>query len=139
MTEVLVTMLLLTITLTGLAGLQVQFIRQVTSSRRAAEATRLAQSTVDRYLSMDLPLLQAMAVDTPDWVIPDKRSAPGEAMKDVGVDGVKAGPFTVKQLIENAADGRIMITIMVTWIDGSINSTGGTKELNVMVAAQRSS
>ena len=49
MTELLVTMILLAITLAGLAGLQINAVRRVTEAKRGTEALRLAESVLARY------------------------------------------------------------------------------------------
>ena len=65
MIELLITMLILTIVLMGLAALQVNTIRQVTASRRANEATRLASSVIERYRHTPYTSLPA---DTSWWI-----------------------------------------------------------------------
>ena len=47
--EVLMTMLMLSVSLVGLSALQLQSIRQVTDTRRAGEALRLAKAVVEGY------------------------------------------------------------------------------------------
>lgn len=116
MIELLVTMVLMTIVLTGLAALQLQTIRQVTVSRRANEATRLAQTMVERYQSMSFGQLSAQSGST--WIIP--KNPADQPMQNVAVDGVSGGPYTVQQLVEDIGSGsRLIITVRVSWLDVS--------------------
>jgi prepilin-type N-terminal cleavage/methylation domain-containing protein len=110
MVELLMTMLILTIVLMGLAALQVGTIRQVTASRRANEATRLAGSVIESYRHTrfaDLPANTA-------WLI--QNNANVTQMVLVGVDGQSDGPFTVEYMAETVNSTRI-ITVRVKWKD----------------------
>ena len=114
MLEVLMTMLILTIVLLGLAALQVATIRQVTLARNANAGLRLGQSIIEKYRRLafiDLP-----GTTSPDWEPVFKRDGVSK-MENVGEDGEKAGPFTVNQFMEVAGNGDRLITIRVTWID----------------------
>ena len=114
MLEVLMTMLILTIVLLGLAALQVATIRQVTLARNANEGLRLGQSIIEKYRRLafiDLP-----GTTSPDWEPVFKKDGITK-MEMVGDDGEKNGPFTVTQFNEVATAGDRLITIRVTWLD----------------------
>ncbi len=114
MLEVLMTMLILTIVLLGLAALQVATIRQVTLARNANAGLRLGQSIIEKYRRLafvDLP-----GTTSPDWEPVFKKDGV-KKMESVGEDGEKAGPFTVNSFMEVAGNGDRLITIRVTWID----------------------
>jgi hypothetical protein len=105
-------MLLLTITLTGLAALQLNTIRTVTVSRRGNEATRLAQSLIERYRTSSFANLPPAG----GWTI--ELNDNNAQMISVGVDGTTGGPFTVERLVEDLDGGRQrLITIKVSWLD----------------------
>lgn len=110
MTELLMTMLLLTIVLTGLAALQMSTIRQVTVSKRAGEATRLAQRVLERYKTIRYSNI--VIPSSPAWFTELTRG--GAPMSNIGVDGESDGPFTVQSLTE-ASNGGALITVRVTW------------------------
>lgn len=116
MIELLVTMLLLTIVLVGLAALQVSTIRQVTVSKTASEATRLAQLVMERYRSAPYATLQAFSVRAPTWWRERKKESGTDEMVRVGVDGDSDGPFTVESLHESVGGGEL-VTVRVTWTD----------------------
>ena len=114
MLEVLMTMLILTIVLLGLAALQVATIRQVTLARNANTGLRLGQSIIEKYRRLafiDLP-----GTTSPDWEPVFKRDGVSK-MENVGADGEKSGPFTVTSFMEVAGNGDRLITVRVTWID----------------------
>lgn len=110
MIELLITMLILTIVLMGLAALQVGTIRQVTASRRANEATRLTATVVERYRHMAFDTLPG---DTGGF-IPQQKNLTDMTL--VGVDGHSDGPFTVEHMIETVGTTRV-ITVRVKWKD----------------------
>lgn len=112
MMELLVTMLLMGIVLTGLAALQVSVIRQVTISDRAAEATRLAQTVMQRYES--LPFVQ-LAGFTPKgaWFTELRRDGT-TPMSGVGSDGQSNGPYTVESFHESVLGAELVI-VRVRW------------------------
>lgn len=110
--ELLVVMLLLTITLTGLAALQLNTIRTVAVSKRGNEATRLAQSLVERYRTSSFANLPPAG----GWTI--ELNDNNAQMVSVGVDGTTSGPFTVERFVEDLDGGKQrLITIKVTWLD----------------------
>ena len=141
MIELLVTMLLLTVVLLGLAALQVHTIRSVTSSKRANEATRLCQAMVERYRSMQFNRVQSLAGT--NWTIPTNSA--NQPMKEVQVDGVTApGPFTVQQLVEDVStpgSQRLLITVRVSWLDTSTGNNPNPGQqyrmLDVVMTTQR--
>ena len=114
MLEVLMTMLILTIVLLGLAALQVATIRQVTLARNASAGLRLGQSIIEKYRRLDF--IDLPGTTSPDWEPVFKKDGVTK-MENVGDDGEKAGPFTVNQFMEVATNGDRLITIRVTWID----------------------
>jgi prepilin-type N-terminal cleavage/methylation domain-containing protein len=107
--ELLVTLALLTISLMGLAALQVTTIRQVTGSKHSGEATRLAESVLERYRSTSVDNLPA----DKDWQVEFQRDSASQ-MRDVGVGGAGDGPFTVERLVEPTSDGAL-VSVRVTW------------------------
>lgn len=112
MMELLVTMVLLTIVLTGLAALQVSVIRQVTVSDRAAEATRLAQMAMQRYEAM--PIADLRSFSPKDTWFNELRRDGTSPMSGVGADGQSDGPFTVQSFHENVA-GAELVVVRVRW------------------------
>ena len=114
MMEVLMTMLLLTIVMVGLAALQIATIRQVTLTRRANGALRLGQGIVERFQTLsfiDLP-----STTSPTWEPVFKRDG-STPMQNVAEDGESSGPFTVNQLVEIATNGDRLVTVRVQWTD----------------------
>jgi len=140
MIEVLITMLLLTIVLLGLAALQITTIRQVSLARRANGALRLAQSVIERYQTLEFNLLPSTS--SPDWESVKKKDGTTD-MTRVGEDGESSGPYTVQQLFEKTNNGDVIITVRVTWLDvlpGSkpVASGGPYRTLEVMLTIRRS-
>lgn len=113
MTELLVTMLLLTFVVVGLAALQVSTIKQVTASKSAGEATRLAQMMLERYKMMPYANLAGFSPKG-TWYTEKKKDTVTD-MVQVGVDGESDGPFTVQSLHESVSDGEL-VTVRVTWL-----------------------
>lgn len=111
MLELLVSMLLLTIMLVGLTGLQVQTIRQATLARRAKQANKLAQSVLTRYKIMPVENIDNVLLNL--WV--DENNRDGSTMTQVDVDGVSDGPFRVQRFIENVNGGGKMVSVRVSW------------------------
>lgn len=121
MIELLITMLLLSISLTGLAALQVHAVRQTTATRRSNEATRLGQDVLERQLVGTIPAVGG-------WSLANNRA--GVPMSGVGADGLSAGPFTVEMKVENGpAAGQAIITVRVYWRDVDAKAGGGTREV----------
>lgn len=114
MVELLVTILMLSIVLVGLAALQISVIRQVTGSKSASEATRLAEGVMERYKSMPFPDLVSF---TPKgtWFTEIKRDGASQ-MVNVASDGEADGPFTVESLHESVGGGEL-VSVRVTWTD----------------------
>lgn len=142
MVELLITMLLLTVVLTGLAALQLTTIRQVTAGRQAAEATRLAQSLVERHRSMSITQVAALSpVD--EWFTLLQTDGVTE-MRDVSVTGAGTGPFTAQRLVERQVINTItyhVITIRVSWRDvvPGVRTTEGQRfrTRDVMMSCRR--
>jgi Tfp pilus assembly protein PilV len=137
MVELLVTMLLLTIALTGLAALQLYSVRQVTASRRANEATRLGQSVIERYMTMPIASLPAPGTP-PDWEHELKKDG-STTMVNVGVDGESDGPYTVEHLTESLGTKTMLVTVRVTWKDVPLGAPPDptARTLEVMMSTQR--
>ena len=137
MIELLVTMLLLTVVLTGLAALQLHSIRQVTSSRRANEATRLAQAQVERFRAMAFTQLPPSGAS---WQ--QLNNAAGQPMLNVSVNGEQGGPFSAHVFVEDpgSTPARRIITVRVSWLDVSPghdpDPTKRYRTLNVMMSTQ---
>ena len=115
MTEVLISMLLMAIMMTGLAALQLGTIRQVMDNKRYEGATRLAEGVLERFRTLDSAALPP-AASPPQWVIVNNRD--NVAMQGVDVDGVSRGPFTVQVLAEDVGPGRLL-TVRVSWLQTS--------------------
>ena len=126
MVELLVTILVLSVVLVGLAALQVSVIRQVTGSKSASEATRLAETVMERYKSMPYADLVSF---TPKgtWFTEIGRDGRSQ-MTNVGSDGEPGGPFTVESLHEGVGGGEL-VSVRVTW-------TSGTRHLDTDPAKQ---
>jgi Tfp pilus assembly protein PilV len=118
MVEILITMLILTIALVGLAALQVTSIQQVTQSGRNAEAVRLAESILTRYKSMSTANLAGEL--TTGWEV-ELGPSGTQQLKDVGADGdpTGSGPYTVERLIEQH-NNRYLVTIRVSWVTSQV-------------------
>jgi prepilin-type N-terminal cleavage/methylation domain-containing protein len=106
MVELLITMLLLAIVMTGLAGLQVHTIRQTTAARWAGEATRLAQDAMEKHLAGPIP-------SAAGWGYESNRFG---FMSGVAADGSPPGPYTVESLVE-VSGTNTLITVRVTYRD----------------------
>ena len=122
MLEVLITMLILTIVLVGLAALQVATIRQVTLARNANGALRLGQSVIEKYRRM--AFINLPGTTSPDWEqVPQKD--PAYYMDNVFEDGQwrgskgawRYGPYTVNVFAEVTGNADRLITVRVTWLD----------------------
>jgi prepilin-type N-terminal cleavage/methylation domain-containing protein len=135
MVELLVTMLLLTIALVGLAALQLYSVRQVGASQRANEATRLAQSVIERYMTLPLASIPATGGA---WAYVLKKDG-GTTMVNVGPDGESDGPYTVEHLTESLPSGAVLVTVRVRWKDvplgAPVDPTART--LEVLMSTQR--
>lgn len=139
MIEVLMTLLLLTIVLLGLAALQIATIRQVSTARRASGALRLAQALVEEYQSR--PFAQLPSVGTPDWET-EKQVDGVTDMVGVAENGTSPGPFTVHRFVEvPATSGDRVITVRVSWLDimpgANVNPTQEYRTLDVLLTVRR--
>ncbi len=118
MIEILMTLLLLTVVLLGLTALQVASIRQTTATRRTTEATRLAQSILERH--QRLPIANVKALTPVDVWYTMLQKDQKTTMVSVGVDGESDGPFSVERMVETqtAASGLVhyLITVRVSWL-----------------------
>jgi prepilin-type N-terminal cleavage/methylation domain-containing protein len=141
MVEMLVTMLILTIVLVGLAALQLQVVRGVTVSRHSDEATRLGQSVLERYMTLAKPLDGILGIKPPGacvesvWCTELKRDGI-TAMAGVDVSGESPGPFTVQSMIETyGVPATKIVTVRVLW---SESSTGpGYNASSVLLSTRR--
>lgn len=143
MVELLVTLLILSVVLLGLAALQITTIRQVTASRRANEATRLCSSFIERvrFIPYDkLPaLVPSVSTTSTDWYYfwNDRAS---RNMDGVGPDGVQDGPFHVEYHKEAVATPPgWVISVRVRWQDArpTADSTKRYQEFNVTMTCRR--
>jgi Tfp pilus assembly protein PilV len=113
MVELLMTMLLLTIVLTGLAALQVGTIHRVTASRKANEATRLCQTIVERYR---FAASATYPVDTSNNWVAQANPATGGYTWNADANG--DGPFEVHEYVEDVTVGtqtHKAITVKCSW------------------------
>jgi prepilin-type N-terminal cleavage/methylation domain-containing protein len=136
MIELLMTMLILTIVLLGLAALQVGTIRRVTASRRANEATRLSQSLLERYRHINCAALPGDTMGT--WIVAVRKTiSKGDIqMANVAVDTVNPGPYTVWEWVEDTATDKT-ITIRASWTSQERESTGDAKVYSTAVSLRR--
>lgn len=137
--EVLMTMLVLTISLVGLTALQLQNIRQVTDTRRAGEALRLVKAVIEGYTLIDYARIPPP--NAPNWMTQPKRGHENVAMPSsddlmigVGVDGNSVGPFRVQYLVE-PFQGGMMITVQASW--RSADAHGGQTSSPARFRTQR--
>ncbi len=139
MVELMVTMLLLSVVLVGLAALQIATIRQVTISRNASGALRLGQVVIEEYRGV--PFASLPSINSPDWE-PVFRKDGTTPMEGVGEDGENIGPFTVEQLIELPTNGDRLITVRVSWLDvmpgTDPDPTKRYRTLDVLLSMRRS-
>lgn len=124
LTEVLVTMGLLTIVLTGTAALQVGTINRSTNSSRVAEALRLGQQVLGRYKSMAFTELETVATSPGAWN-PQLQLDNATEMTNVSITGTGTGPYTVDWIIEASNNG-VLVTIRVSWLDLIAHKEAGT-------------
>lgn len=113
MIELLMTMLLLTIVLTGLAALQVGTIHRVTASRKANEAMRLCQTRVEHYRFAASAIYPADTSSS--WVI---RTNPATGGSTWNADANGDGPFEVYEYVEDVTVGtqtHKVITVKCSW------------------------
>ena len=118
MVEIMITMLLLTVVLIGLAALQIATIRQVSLSRRASGALRLGQMLIEQYRGT--PFVNLPNLASPDWE--DENKKDGTTMTSVSEDGEGSGPYSVHRFVEipQTASGfsrSRLITVRVSWLD----------------------
>ncbi|MBK6846189.1 MAG: prepilin-type N-terminal cleavage/methylation domain-containing protein [Proteobacteria bacterium] len=137
--EVLMTMLVLTISLVGLTALQLQSIRQVTDTRRAGEALRLVKAVIEGYTLIDYARIPPP--NAPNWMTQPKRGhenvatpSTDDLMIGVGVDGRSVGPFRVQYLVE-PFQGGMMLTVQASW--RSADAHGGNTTSDARFRTQR--
>lgn len=136
--EVLMTMLLLMVVMLGLTALQLTTIRQVTNSKLASEATRLAQLALEHYQTIEY----ANVVDTGGVWSTEMQRDGVTPMQGVSADGQGDGPFTVRAMIESPpGGGSRLITIRVSWLSVERGAESAPaeqyRELGVTMSLQR--
>jgi len=137
MIELLMTMLILTIVLLGLAALQVGTIRRVTASRRANEAMRLSQTLLERYRHINCAALPNEDPGGPTWVAAQRVTTTGSYdMTNVSVDGANFGPYSVEEWVEDIGTDKV-ITIRAKWISQERDNAGNAKEYSAAVSLRR--
>ena len=144
MIEIMITMLLLTVILVGLAALQIATIRQVSLSRRASGALRLGQVLIEDYRGT--PFVNLPSIDSPDWE--DEMKKDGiNPMEGVSENGETNGPYTVQRLVETPKGSVItagdrLITVRVSWLDlmpgTDPDPTKRYRTLDVLLSIKRS-
>jgi prepilin-type N-terminal cleavage/methylation domain-containing protein len=124
MAELLVTMLILTVVLVGLAALQISSVRQVTASQASAEATRLAERRLEYWRNVSL----ASLIPSPGtaWQIALNQRVTGTPqMVNVGASGEGNGRYTVREFIEQLTDPQagnyFQVSVQVIWAAQRIN------------------
>lgn len=141
MIELLVTMLILTVVLMGLAALQIGTIRQVTASRRANEATRLCGRIIEQYRFTPLTDLTSTLTTDGSWH-PVWGNSGTTQLKAVGADGQSDGPFSVYYMVESGLGSSWIITVQVRWKDvrpsnEQSDMTKKYQEFNVTMSCRR--
>jgi prepilin-type N-terminal cleavage/methylation domain-containing protein len=134
MVEVLVTMVLLTVVLTGTAALQIATIKRGTTSNRVGEAMRLGQSILAGYKSMRYSnIVSTSGV----WIMELQRDGETE-MKNVSANGEGNGPYSVERVVE-ASNGGLLITARVTWLNMNRRAAASTQyaSQSVVLSLQR--
>lgn len=126
MAELLVTMLLLTVVLVGLAALQISSVRQVTASQASAEATRLAERRLEYWRNVPLGTLLTNVTAGSDFEIAlNQRETGTPQMVNVDASGTGNGPYTVREFIEQLNDPQAgqfyQISVQVIWAAQRIN------------------
>lgn len=118
MIELLITMLLLTIVMTGLAALQLTAVRQVSNSKRGSEAMRLGQMVLERLTALGFTHTDLVPTS---WI--PAKNADGQSMINVKVNGLNStttgerdGPYSVNYMVELVSTRKV-ITVKVTWLD----------------------
>jgi len=114
MIEILVSMLLLGIVITGLAGIQVASIRQAVASKTTTEAKSLAEQIFDQYRTMPFSSLQAMN-PVGEWT--PHLDFSGQPMTQVDARGQQPGNFNVERFINTGGSGGLLVMIRVQWTD----------------------
>jgi type II secretory pathway pseudopilin PulG len=146
MVELLVTLLILSVVLLGLAALQITTIRQVTASRRANEATRLCSSFIERvrFIKYDslATIVPNVSGSATDWFYFWNDRA-NRFMNGVGPDGIQDGPFHVEYHKEavGTPPGWV-ISVRVKWKDvrptaEKSDMTKKYQEFNVTMSCRR--
>jgi|GEM_PF-2078677 Tfp pilus assembly protein PilV len=114
-TEILMTLGLLTIVMTGTAALQVGTINRSTNSSRVAEALRLGQQVLGRYKSTSYQEIENLASSPGAW-FPQMQLDNQTEMTNVSITGTGSGPYTVDRIIEASNNG-VLITVRISWLD----------------------
>ncbi len=131
MAELLVTMLLLTVVLVGLAALQISSVRQVTASQASAEATRLAERRLEYWRNVTIGDVAAATTAGTTWQIAlNQRVSGSPQMLNVNATGEGDGPYTVREFIEQLTDTQAglyyQISVQVIWGAQRINRSATT-------------
>lgn len=121
MTEILITLVILSFSMVALAALQIQAIRQVTTTKRANGATRLAQMVIGNYKQMTFSQLPN-PLPEPGW---ERETVSGQPLTNVDTNGKGTGPYSVDRLIEALPGNRRLVTVRVTWLATSVGGESG--------------
>jgi prepilin-type N-terminal cleavage/methylation domain-containing protein len=121
MVELLVTMVLLSIILLGLAALQITTLRQASDSQRSGEALRIAEREIDVWRSVRLSQVSSNATSGDGWDVLHG----GVLVRADGHPDAAAGLYRVERRIEaNSGPSGWRIIVRVSWI-GAMSSTVG--------------
>lgn len=125
--EVLVTLVLVSVGLLGLVGLQLATVQNTNSAAQRFEATTLAQDILERMRAN-----KARAVDG------DYDIALGAGANGAGLAGDDLAAWKQALAVLPAGDGSIdvnngEVTITVQWTDASNESTNGSRDSSVFL------
>jgi prepilin-type N-terminal cleavage/methylation domain-containing protein len=135
MVEMLVTMLILTVVLVGLAALQLQVVRGVTTSRHSDEATRLGQGVLERYMTRPLTAIVPPGACVESVWCTELQRDNVTPMANVDVTGLAPGVFTVQSMIETfGTPATKIVTVRVMW---SENTSGAGFNASTVVLSTR--
>ncbi len=128
--EVLITVVLVSVGLLGLAGLQLATVQNSNSSGERFEATTLARDIVER---MRANRLEALGADKP------YNLAIGADPAEVGLVGDDLDAWRVALAVLPGGDGSIdvdndgVVTVEVQWTDASDDNAGDTRDMSVFL------
>lgn len=144
MVELLMTMLLITIVMLGLAAIQVSTIRQVNASSDAVGATELAEKRLGYWRSVDEATVLAEASNSFNIALDPLTN---NQLRNVSSSGAGDGPFTIWEMIETqprpiGGGNYYIVTVRVTWLAQGMNQNASAtndkyQQESIMLTTQR--